>query len=114
VGADARHGDIALASLLRVHSLARNSGLMAAVEGVPPDVVEAGTSGYRFFGMDGAAEVVADLQEMLRHPGMSEDDMEAMELEADRLYGVVVPGDEVIVSRFETRLAADPEAFGPA
>jgi len=110
-GPDLRSGDEALANLLRVHSLAMSGGLLDAVQRLTPEQVSLGVDGYEYFDLADAAIVVRDLQAVLGREGLSDATLEALEVEADRLYGLAVPMDQIIVDRFEQRLAADPSAF---
>jgi hypothetical protein len=113
-GPSPRHGDEALASLLRVHGLAMSGGLLDAVERLSPADLDAAEAGYRFFDLPGAAAVIEKVRSELGRTDVSDEELEALEGEADQRYADVVATDQVILDRFEARLAAAPDEFAPA
>jgi hypothetical protein len=106
-------GDQALASLLRLHSLAMSGGLLDAVERLSPAELDAALVGYQEFDLPDAASTVAHVRSELIRDDLSEDDLDAVEAEADERYAEVIPMDAVIVDRFERRLASGPDDFAP-
>ena len=109
-----RPGDEALASLLRVHSLAMSGGLLDAVERLSPDALDAAQSGYRVFDLPEAATLIAHVRSELGRDDLSDAEHDALEGEADQRYADAVATDEVIADRFERRLASAPDDFAPA
>jgi hypothetical protein len=112
-GAEPRQGDAALASLLRLHNAAMSSGLLHAVtEGLTRGEFDAALNGYRYFGLAEAAVVAESVMTDAAHA--SDEELEALEGEADRRYGSVVPDDATLFRAFVTKLQADKEAFAPS
>lgn len=60
-GTQPRKGDVALAALLSLHSLAMNGGLLHAIERHSHDEIEQAVSGFRYFDLNDAAEVVVSI-----------------------------------------------------
>lgn len=111
-GPEPREGDIAVSALLVVHSQAMSGGLLSAVEEAEPDELDAAEAGYRWLGLDAAAEVVAMVREEVEAGALDDDDRaDQLEVEADEAYDRVVPTDQTLVDAFETRFAEAPEAF---
>lgn len=108
-----RSGDVALASLLRVHSLAMSGGLLDAVERLARGDLDAAQAGYRFFDLPEAAAVIGHVRDELERDGLSDEELESLEIEADQRYASVVPTGQVIGDQFEARLVSDPDAFAP-
>ena len=88
-----------------------NGGLLDAVESVPANVLDAAVSGYRFFGLQCAAEAIEDVRSRLDWAQRSLENAEELELEADRRYNESIPDDETIVEAFVARQAAEPNLF---
>lgn len=113
-GPDARQGDIALASVLVVHSAAMSGGLLNAVEQAAPDQLDSAEAGFRWLRLDTAADVVAMVRREVEAGALDDDDRaEDLEQRADDEYGRVVPTDQAIVDAFRSRLADEPPAFAP-
>lgn len=102
-GGSPRPGDIALAALLRVHGRIMNGGMSHAVDSLPPDALDDGRDGYRYFGLHAAADA-------LEHAVVDASvDREATYLE----YRSAVPTDDVLSSAFEAMFRSDPARFAP-
>ena len=92
-------GDRALADMILAHSLAMNGGLLYAIETRRDEERVAAAGGYRYFGLNAAAEVL-DLATS-----------EQLEIEADERDGAVVPDDGVVVAAFEAKYAESQAEF---
>ncbi len=113
-GPDPRTGDLALASVLRLHNLAMSSGLLDAVERLPPEQLEAAQAGYHWLHLGQAAELVAMVQQELAAGALNDDARtEALEERADDEYARLVPADQTLIDAFQTRLTEDPDTFNP-
>ncbi|GAB3202799.1 hypothetical protein GCM10027261_42350 [Geodermatophilus arenarius] len=108
-------GDAALAAVLLCHGMAVNGGLLHAVQGLEPDQVERAVAGFRLFGLDAAAEAVADVARQAT--GLGEDDLDAaerLEVEADRRYAAALPEwDETVEQAFREHLRRSPGDYAP-
>jgi len=98
-------GDIALASLIRLHGAAVTGGLRHAAAFLSTEEFYAGVAGYRYFGLD---ELVA-LLEAAKLCGTDESTLELL----DERYRELVPGDEVLVSAFEAHYRNLSGDFAP-
>jgi hypothetical protein len=88
-GSARRAGDAALAAMLSVHNIAMNGGLLHSVEHHTDAELDEGISGYRYFGLGPAADVVEWVRSERR--GVETDEaLDALEAEADRRYGEVL------------------------
>ncbi len=114
-GAELGPGDVALADVLRVHSLAMNGGLLQALEMCSAEEVEAAVKGYEYLGMDDAAAAVLWLAGGLA--GVVADDYDklgVLEVGADERYAAAVPTDATIVEAFEAHFAVNPGEYAGA
>lgn len=108
-------GDLALAALLLVHNLAINGGLLHSVDVHSADETGQAVAGFRYFGLEDAAEVV----DWVAHQSVRIDRMaaldaaERLEREADQRYAAAVPDDSTLAARFEQVFRERPEAFAP-
>ena len=114
--ADFTHpGDAALAALLLCHGMAMNGGLLHACQGLEPDQLGRAVAGYRFFGLDAAADAVEDIAG--RTAVADPDDLATAELledEGNRRYAAALPeDDETIADAFRDHLQRHPEAYAP-
>lgn len=101
-GANACEGDRALAALLLLHGRVCNGGIEHAFS-LAHEKLAAGLDGFKFFGLGDVALVFEC---------GSEADAAAYEA-ADKLYGELIPNDDVIVGRFEALYASSPSKFAP-
>lgn len=114
-GMDPWAGDVALASVLRLHGLAMTGGLLDTVERLPDSEVYAAEDGYRWLGLDPAAEVVRFVRSQIADGALDDDSRaDALEHEADERYAEVVTDDETLVAAFRRCLELHSEAFAPA
>jgi hypothetical protein len=107
-------GDIALAALLSVHSLAMNGGMLHSVENHSQDQIERAIAGYRYFGLDAAAAVVESVARRAASIDLDADDdaAERLEIDANESYAAAVPDDSTPAS-FEQIYERRPESFSP-
>jgi hypothetical protein len=108
-GEEPRIGDRALSNLLGAHGLAMNGGVLHAVECLTPPELTDAADGYRFFDLDSVAELLVRARKLLE----ADEDLELHEAALDKEYARLVPEDSFLVIRFERRLDAHPEDFGP-
>jgi hypothetical protein len=109
-------GDTALASLLSVHNLAMNGGLLHSVQNHSQDQIERAIAGYRYFGFDDAAAVVESVARRAASIDLDADDdvAERLEIDADESYAAAVPDDDAtLAASFEQLYERRPEAFSP-
>lgn len=108
-------GDIALAALLSVHSLAMNGGLLHSIENHSQKELEQAAAGYRYFDLEDAAEVVESVARRAAAIDLDvdadADAAERLEAEADDRYAAVVPDDATLTGQFEQLFRQRPEAF---
>lgn len=110
-GALSLPGDRALADMLLAHGYAMNGGVLHAVEDLEPDQLDAALSGYRFFGLTAAVELMEDARMRIRQ-GLDEDAADLLERESDERYGEVGT-DALLAEAFERHYEAHPDEFAP-
>jgi hypothetical protein len=114
-GSAPRSGDLALAAALSLHSLAMSGGLVDAIERLGPAELDAAESGYRWLGLDRAAQVVATVRSEIGSGALDDGERaESLELRADETYAQAIPGDQALVDAFQNKFSGDPHAFAPA
>ena len=106
-------GDIALAALLRFHSLAMSGGVLDAIERLTEAQVGEAVQGFRWFGLDEAATFLGADAEQWRSAEHTPEVEDAMEASFDADYSVAIPSDATIASAFEEHLSDDPLTFAP-
>jgi hypothetical protein len=107
-----RSGDVALAAALRLHSLTMSGGLVDAIGSLRTAELDAAESGYRWLGLDMAAQVVAIVRSEIGHGALDDDERaESLELRADEGYTQAIPTDQALVNAFQARFFDDPQAF---
>jgi hypothetical protein len=106
-------GDRALADMVLAHSLAMNAGVIHSIESLSSEQRIAAIAGYRYFGLDAAADVLEELSRRWRSGGLDDEAAENLETEADERYGTVVRDDDVLVVAFEARYDTAPNEFAP-
>jgi hypothetical protein len=102
-------GDRALEAMLAFHGVAMNGGVLHALEQFGSDELEAAESGYRFFGLEG----VADLLNEAKSISKTGDDLDLWEVELDRRYSAIIPNDSTLVAHFEMIFRRSPSEFAP-
>jgi hypothetical protein len=102
-------GDAALAALLYAHGLVMNGGVLYGVELMKAPQLAAADAGYRFFGLDAAADLLQRAKKLLRRGG----DLDEQEALLDAEYMACIPNDSALVRRFEKHLATNPADFSP-
>lgn len=114
-GPHPREGDVALADLLLLHGEAMNNGLLHAVtDALTEDELDRALAGYRYFGLDDLAALVASVRTDALHAGEDDPGLgDRLEEEADRRYAAVVPDDETLARAFEAHFERSPESFAP-
>lgn len=113
-GPEARPGDRALAAALGIHGIAMNGGLAHTIEFHTPEELAAGCAGFRYFGLDEAADAIEWLAgQVERDPDGSSDRIAELERDAERRYDEVIPTDAAFVDRFRVMLSSHPDQFAP-
>jgi hypothetical protein len=84
-----------------------NGGVLHAVECLTSSELSAATAGYRFFGLDPAAELLTHARRIFE---MAED-LESQESVLDQLYADLIPDDSFLTERFEQHLKSRPSDF---
>jgi hypothetical protein len=102
-------GDIALSSLLHAHGLIMNGGVLNAVELLTADELSAAQDGFRFFGLDAAAELLLRSCRLVTAGG----DLSADEPKLDAEYAQHIPDDSALYQVFGQRLRSCPNDFSP-
>jgi hypothetical protein len=109
--AEPRAGDAALGALLLFHGAAMNGGIDHAIECLTSEQVQAAAVGYRYFGFGRVAEMVFHAPERFR--GLDDDAHEAYLASAEHVYGSEIPGDSILVDRFQRHHEANPDQYAP-
>lgn len=102
-------GDVALSSLLRAHGLAMNGGVLHAVELLTADEWVAAKDGFRYFGLDDVADLLAHAKNLFDVG----ENLGEHERRLDDNYATLIPDDSWLHKRFEEQFAANPSAFAP-
>jgi hypothetical protein len=106
---------IALAAVLQLHGLAMSGGLLDAVERLPDSDLDAAEDGYRWLGLDGAAEAVHHVPSQVADGALDDESRaESLEQDADDGYAEVVANGQTLEAAFGRCLEQHPEAFTPA
>ncbi len=108
-GLDARAGDQTVAAMLRFHGRAMSSGVVDALMELDPIELDDAIDGYRYIGLDGAADVTFSLRQEVDLRA-HEDGFEG---EADSRYASVVPDDATLAAAFEQLFRDRPGDFAP-
>lgn len=106
-GANPRPGDVALASVLRLHGMVMSGGLDHACEVLGPDTVAAAVSGFRYLGADDVADLVEGVDALLSSD--VEDEIE----QANRRYDQLIPTDSRLSDLAMARMRETPGDFAP-
>ena len=107
-------GDAALAALLLCHGMAMNGGLVHACEGLEADQLSRAVAGYRFFGLDAAADSLAEIARRAAELEADDPAADDLEDEANRRYDEALPEwDETIDRAFRSHLRDHAEAYAP-
>jgi hypothetical protein len=102
-------GDRALRDLIRAHGLVMNGGVLHAVECLTPDQLADAESGYRFYGFDAAALLLASAKRILA----TEDNLDLHERELDRQYDAIIQDDTALFNTFAKHMQANPRDYAP-
>ena len=103
-------GDRALADMILAHSLAMNGGVLHAIECLTEAERHSAVRGYRYFGLQVAADVVEDVLVRWRDD-LDLDKAEQLEAEANNAYALAVRDDGVLVAAFEAKIETEPDEF---
>lgn len=106
-GLGGEDGDDALAALLVVHGMVMNGGLVNALEVVDEEQLHAAIEGYRFFGLDEAADLIVETQAALDDDA----DPETLEATKDGEFYDIVPDDDTVYDAFLAKHEEEPTAF---
>jgi hypothetical protein len=115
--------------MLAVHSLAMNGGILHAIECLSPSELSDAESGYRFFALDSAADLlsrarrlsdaeaksgwVAGFRSRVRRLFRTEDDLDAQESQLEAEYAILVTDDSILMERFQEYWRSHPSDFAP-
>jgi hypothetical protein len=102
-------GDQALAALLVFHGLAMNGGVLHATECCSSDQLTEAQAGFRYFGRDRVAVLIAEAEEATR---LGQDTYK-LEAVFDQKYWAEIPDDGVLVNSFESHHKTNPQEFSP-
>ncbi len=105
-------GDVALAAVLALHNLTMSGGLVDAVDRLESSELDAAELGYRWLGLDTAAQLVTQVRAEIGNGALDDDERaESLEMRADQEYARVIPLDQTLVDAFEAKFSADPAVF---
>jgi hypothetical protein len=113
-GNSPREGDLALAALLKFHSLAMSGGVLDAMEHLDEEDLQRAVNGFRFFAVEEAAAFLADATSRWRSSEQSLDVADQLEAEFDAGYDAVVPNDDALFAAFSRHFEGRPADFSPA
>jgi hypothetical protein len=99
-----KSGDTELSATLLAHNLAMNGGILHSVEALSEEELDLALHGYRYFGLDSAAELIERAR--LVPP-------EAAEKAEARLDAEYATTDDLLLATFEAHFRSHPEAYGP-
>jgi hypothetical protein len=94
--------------------MAMNGGVVHAVEGLTADELARAIEGYRFFGLDEVADLVAHVARQASD--VDPDDVDAaerLELESNERFYALVRDDEAVAEAFRAHFHEHPEAYAP-
>jgi hypothetical protein len=107
-------GDAALAALLLCHGMAMNGGLPHAVEGLEAEELARAIAGYRFFGLDEVADLVADVARQAADLDPSDlDAADQLEVRSNERFYALVPDDDSVAGAFQAHFREHPEDYAP-
>lgn len=90
-------GDSALQAMLWFHNLTMSGGVLHAIEQRDDDSMNIIEVGYRRFGLEGVAELIASTRREIGSGALDDDGRaEALELGSDDRYGQLIPSDAVM------------------
>ncbi len=107
-GEQPREGDTSLAALLHFHGAAMNGGVFHAAEFCTKPQLLAAQNGFKYFGLQEVAALLAEASLMLAKK-LAVGDYEREF--AARYYSAA--GDSKLSARFAEKYASDPQAFAP-
>ncbi|WP_310445914.1 hypothetical protein [Thiobacillus sp.] len=108
-GHSPRAGDIALASMLLLHSVAMNGGVLHSIECLTSEQLAAAKAGYKFFGFNEIVALIASAERAIREGK----DLEDLEATLDQRYWMVIPDDDVLTKSFEYHQSQHPFEYSP-
>jgi hypothetical protein len=92
----------------------QNGGVSHAVEVLKPDEIRRGIEGYRYFDLDGVADMMDGvIAQMSRHEVSSLSVQEELEHVWDRAYQELLPTDQALADAFEVVYAHTSADFAP-
>jgi hypothetical protein len=100
-------GDIALAAALLVHGLVMNGGVLHALGCLSEGEVLAACAGFRYFGFEAVATLLADARSRL-NAGHEDNDRERR---LDEGYTTLVPNDRALFAAFERSLTSNRSKY---
>lgn len=108
-GAGEKSGDAALRAVLRFHSEAMSAGVLHALGSFSAEELASMQEGYRLFGFNEIARLIATPVNEDADP----DDLDDAEEELDEAYAEAIPLDQAIIQAFEAHLHASPDMYAP-
>lgn len=106
-GPGGEDGDDALAALLVLHGMVMNGGLVNALDVIDEEQLHAAIEGYRFLGLDDAADLIVETQAALDNDA----DPEVLEATKDGEFYDLVPDDDTVYDAFLAKFEEEPTAF---
>jgi hypothetical protein len=86
-----------------------NGGVLHAVECLAENEFSEAEAGYRYYGLDSVASILARAKTILD----SGEDTEDYEADLDESYYEAVPDDDFLVTTFKNHLMANPSEYLP-
>lgn len=102
-------GDRALNDLLLAHGYTMNGGVLHAIECLSPSELAAAQAGYRYYGFDSIASLLALARDIFE----AGKDLGDHETRLDDKYSTVIWLDKTLSDAFEKRLKLCPSDFAP-
>ncbi len=109
-----------MAAMVIFHSVAMNGGVLHALECSDLQGLDAAASGYRYFGLDGVADLLSEARSALKigedgldFEGTDDDVLDFWDAELNRRYSALVPDNSALAERFEHAFGRNPSEFAP-
>jgi hypothetical protein len=89
-----------------------NSGLLDAIERLSEAELVAAVAGYRWMGLDAAADVVTFVRDEIASGALDDRDLaDALEQSSDDAYSAVISADSTLETAFPAKLERQRAAF---
>lgn len=107
-------GDIALESVLLAHGMVMNGGVLHSVEALKPAQFESAVAGFRRLGAETLARLFESVRAQLDDGALEDlERAEALEVESDRVYADVIPGDAALEQLVRNDVDRNPGDYDP-